>query len=47
MRVLRWQLQLQTTAPPDHDERMEKALRSELELLYGPSFKLVRLKTKE
>ena len=46
-RVLRWQLQLKTTAPPDQDDRIELSLIKELNLRYGERARIVRLRTKE
>jgi hypothetical protein len=44
---LRWQVELRTTSPPEHDEQTAEALARLLEIHYGPGFKLTALRTKE
>lgn len=47
-RVLRWQVEVFTTAPPSHDDTMEQKLHRFLELKLGKdSFKMTKLRTKE
>lgn len=46
-RVLRWQVEMSTTAHPSKDEQTERELYRKLEIAFGSNIKITKLRTKE